>query len=87
MSNTRDGNYEIYTVDASTREVNRLTNDPGTDVLPAVSPDGRWVAFASNRDGAWKLYAVSSSGGDARLIAPIVGSLGNFLEHSVEWVN
>lgn len=87
MSNTRDGNYEIYTVDASTREVNRLTNDPGTDVLPAVSPDGRWVAFASNRDGAWKLYAVSSSGGEARLIAPIVGSLGNFLEHSVEWVN
>lgn len=87
MSNTRDGNYEIYTVDASTREVNRLTNDPGSDVLPAVSPDGRWVAFASNRDGTWKLYAVSSNGGEARLIAPIVGSLGNFLEHSVEWVN
>ncbi len=87
MSNARDGNYEIYTVDASTREVNRLTNDPANDVLPAVSPDGRWVAFASNRDGSWKLYAVSSSGGEPRLLAPIVGSLGNFLEHGLEWVN
>lgn len=87
MSNARDGNYEIYTVDASSREVNRLTNDPANDVLPAVSPDGRWVAFASNRDGSWKLYAVSSSGGEPRLIAPLVGSLGNFLEHSLEWVN
>jgi len=87
MSNSRDGNYEIYTVDASTREVNRLTDDPALDVLPAVSPDGRWIAFASNRDGSWKLYAVSSSGGEPRLIAPLVGSLGNFLEHSLEWVN
>ena len=87
MSNARDSNYEIYTVDASTREVNRLTNDPANDVLPAISPDGRWVAFASNRDGSWKLYAVSSSGGEPRLIAPLVGSLGNFLEHGLEWVN
>ena len=87
MSNARDGNYEIYTVDASTREVNRLTNNPANDVLPAVSPDGRWVAFASNRDGSWKLYAVSSSGGEPRLLAPLVGSLGDFLEHSLEWVN
>ena len=87
MSNSRDGNYEIYTVDASTREVHRLTNDPAIDVLPAVSPDGRWVAFASNRDGSWEIYAVSSSGGEPRLIAPIVGSLSNFLEHRLEWVN
>jgi len=87
MSNSRDGNYEIYTVDASTREVHRLTNDPAIDVLPVVSPDGRWVAFASNRDGSWEIYAVSSSGGEPRLIAPIVGSLSNFLEHRLEWVN
>ena len=44
-SNARDSNYEIHTVDASTREVNRLTNDPANDVLPAISPDGRWVAL------------------------------------------
>ncbi len=87
MSNARDGNYEIYTVDATSREVTRLTDNPALDVLPAVSPDGRWVAFASNRDGAWKLYAVPSSGGEARLLAPVVGDLSNFLQHSLEWVD
>ncbi|HAJ36076.1 MAG TPA: hypothetical protein DCL15_10320 [Chloroflexi bacterium] len=87
MSNARDGNYEIYTVDATSREVTRLTDNPALDVLPAVSPDGRWVAFASNRDGAWKLYAVPSSGGEARVLAPVVGDLSNFLQHSLEWVD
>ncbi|MBK8048312.1 MAG: PD40 domain-containing protein [Anaerolineales bacterium] len=33
------------------------------DALPAVSPDGEWVAFVSNRDGGWKIYAVPASGG------------------------
>ena len=87
MSNARDGNYEIYTVDATSREVTRLTDSPAIDVLPAVSPDGRWVAFVSNRDGGWKLYAVPSTGGEVRLLAPVVGDLSNFLEHSLEWVN
>jgi TolB protein len=87
MSNARDGNYEIYTVDATSREVTRLTDSPAIDGLPTVSPDGRWVAFVSNRDGGWKLYAVPSTGGEARLVAPIVGNLDNFLEHSLEWVN
>lgn len=86
MSNARDGNYEIYTVDATSREVTRLTDSPAVDVLPAVSPDGRWVAFVSNRDGAWKLYVVPSTGGEARALAPIVGDLSNFLQHSLEWV-
>lgn len=87
MSNVRDGNYEIYAVDTTSREVTRLTDNPAIDVLPTVSPDGRWVAFASNRDGGWKLYAVPSTGGEARLIAPVVGDLSNFFEHSLDWVN
>jgi tetratricopeptide (TPR) repeat protein len=87
MSNARDGNYEIYTVDATSREVTRLTDSPAVDVLPAVSPDGRWVAFVSNRDGAWKLYAVPSTGGEPRVLAAVVGDMSNFLQHSLEWVD
>jgi len=87
MSNARDGNYEIYTVDATSREVTRLTDSPSMDVLPTVSPDGRWVAFASNREGGWQLYAVPSTGGDAQAIAPVLGDLSNFLQHGLDWVN
>lgn len=87
MNNTRDGNYEIYRVDVTSREVTRLTESTSIDILPTVSPDGRWIAFISNRDGSWKLYAVPSTGGDLYLIAPVVGDLSRFFEHGIEWVN
>jgi Tol biopolymer transport system component len=44
----------------------RLTNDDFDDVEPDVSPDGRWVVFASDRcqrDGHYSLFRVELSGG------------------------
>jgi TolB protein len=87
MSNARDGNSEIYRVDVISREVIRLTNDSEMDILPAISPDGRWIAFVSNRDGSWKIYAVPSTGGEVSVIGPIVGDIGRFFEHGLIWVN
>lgn len=87
MSNTRDGNYEIYRADVTSREVIRLTEDSAMDILPTISPDGRWVAFVSNRDGSWKIYAVPSTGGEVSVIGPVVGDIGSFFEHGLIWVN
>ncbi len=47
----RDGNFEIYLMDADGSDVRRLTNDPGRDTMPAISPDGRRVVFSSTRNG------------------------------------
>jgi Tol biopolymer transport system component len=38
----------------------QIMNAGGT--RPAVSPDGRWVAFSSARDGTWDLYVVGVDG-------------------------
>jgi len=44
----------------------RLTVHPASDVMPRFSPDGRWVAFTSNRCGNWDVFVVAADGGKPR---------------------
>src|SRR4051794_23910231 len=63
----RDGNPEIYTADVQGRAVKRLTNSPGRDEFPRWSPDGKQIAFASDRGGdGLQVYLMSSEGTDVR---------------------
>jgi serine/threonine protein kinase len=40
-----------------------VTNFAGVEAQPSLSPDGRSVAFVSNRDGQWDLYVGLVTGG------------------------
>jgi Tol biopolymer transport system component/C-terminal processing protease CtpA/Prc len=42
-----------------------LTQHIETDAAPLFSPDGKWIAFASKRNGNWDIFAVPSAGGAA----------------------
>ena len=86
MSSGRDGSYEIYRVESESGQVTRLTNNAAVDVLPVVSPDGAWVAYASNRDGSWKIWAVPSAGGAEHVVASLTGDISAWQEHSMQWV-
>jgi Tol biopolymer transport system component len=46
----RDGNGEVYAMDADGSGPRNLTQHPAKDVRPAWSPDGRSIAFVSSRD-------------------------------------
>jgi TolB protein len=50
ITSWRDGNAEIYVMDADGSNVRRLTNHPAFDQYPVFSPDGTQVAFQSNRE-------------------------------------
>ena len=52
----RDGNHEIYLMNADGTGVKRLTHDPAADTMPSFSPRGDQIAFASNRDGNYEIY-------------------------------
>jgi len=58
----RDGNNEIYLMDADGSNPTRLTNNAATDTLPTFSPDGSKIAFVSNRDGNNEIYVMNADG-------------------------
>lgn len=54
----RDGNHEIYLMNADGSNPQRLTDNAATDTMPAFSPDGKQIAFSSNRDGDFEIYTM-----------------------------
>ena len=63
FTSTRDGNHEIYVMDADGSNQVRLTNHLADDYEPSWSPDGRRIAFVSDRDiGVEHIYAMDADG-------------------------
>ena len=59
---------EIYVMNADGSGVTRLTDTPGNSNGPAWSPNGRRIAFHSNRGGGTDIYVMDADGGNvARL--------------------
>ncbi len=54
---------DIYIKSINGSVVTRLTDDPAQDVMPAISPDGQFIAFSSDRNGTWDLYVMPAQGG------------------------
>lgn len=64
FNSDRTGNDEIYTMDASGKDVRQLTDNTSNDTFPNWSPDGTRIVFVSDRDGNREIYVMNSDGTD-----------------------
>lgn len=64
-----DGQSDLVLLDARTGEqVRRLTDSPWDEVTPSFSPDGRLIAYCSNKTGRPHIYVIGADGtGERRL--------------------
>jgi len=56
----------LWSVPRTGGVASRLTTDPGNDVLPRFSPDGKWIAFTGEYQGNRDVYVIPADGGPAR---------------------
>ena len=60
----RDGDAEIYMMNADGASLVRLTESNGVDLPSSWSPDGRKLAFVSERSGSYNIYVMSVDGSE-----------------------
>ena len=65
---------DIYKVPVKGGAAVRLTASPAYDQMPLWSPDGKYIAFASDREGSSDIYIMSSSGGVATRLTSYSGN-------------
>lgn len=69
FTSNRGGTFDIYVMDIDGKNLRNVTNHPSDHFGPWAtisesaytwSPDGRFLAYVSKRDGDWKIYAMDT---------------------------
>ncbi len=61
----------IWLMDTATQTARQFTFGEKGESSPIFSPDAKWIAFISSRDGDSNLYVISTTGGEARQLTSI----------------
>jgi Tol biopolymer transport system component len=85
FASDRDGNSEIYLMNADGTGQTRLTNGPDWKTQPTWSPDGRQIAFLTqNGDSFCSIYVMNADGTNLRQVTTL--STGVYdIEHGLSW--
>jgi dipeptidyl aminopeptidase/acylaminoacyl peptidase len=68
----------LWLANTRTGEIVKLTGSKGVNREPAWSPDGRWLAFISSRDGVAQVFVISPSGGETRQLTHVGSGVSAF---------
>jgi len=67
-----NGRFQIRVANLLNGE-SRIIAGEGSNEQPAWSPDGKWIAFQSNRSGKWQVYRMRADGTDKPLQLTLTG--------------
>jgi Tol biopolymer transport system component len=70
------GDWNVYTLNLATGATQALTTDGAADGAATISPDGRTVAFLSNRGGRLAVWTVGIRGGTPRKLFDLPAEWG-----------
>ncbi|MFN2502556.1 MAG: S41 family peptidase [Pyrinomonadaceae bacterium] len=59
---------DVWSANENGQNIQRLTVNRARDVYPRFSPDGKWIAFSSERNGNLDVFIIPSGGGTAKQI-------------------
>jgi dipeptidyl aminopeptidase/acylaminoacyl peptidase len=68
LDSDRDGNVEVYAMNADGSDVARITDHPAEDEGASWSPDGARLAFVSSRSGSFALWLMNADGSGPRAL-------------------
>ena len=57
---------DIWVVQDDGSNPQRITDHKAREVYPRFSPDGKWIAFSSNRNGNYDVFIVPAAGGKVK---------------------
>ena len=78
FTSDRDGNAEIYVMNADGSNQTRLTKIPADSVHPRWSPDSKQIVFAHGpTDGRYEIYLMKADGSDPSALTDSPGALDN----------
>jgi TolB protein len=60
------GDFNIFVMDAGSRQYTQLTHNEGRNENPVWAPDGKHLVFASTRSGRSQIYSMLADGSDVK---------------------
>jgi dipeptidyl aminopeptidase/acylaminoacyl peptidase len=72
------GNSDIWLVSAAGGQAVSLISSPAADFYPRWSPDGKNIAFISNRSGSPQIWLRPIAGGEGKKLTAFPAGVGSF---------
>jgi TolB protein len=74
FAGSADGRFDIYTISPDGKDLQKVSHNQGNNEDPCWSPDGRHMAFSSDRvDGSYHIFIANANGENQKQVAFMQG--------------